>query len=202
MKRSPPLETAAAMAPKLLRHPYMRIKNTHIFIFDCRVLPRLSKSAWVGGLGSMVPQLTQLTWLISASHWPTYELVLVWGILAGNVANMSRHVGTTRRVAPILARWVHVADTKLKMLWQFVSARANISQIFPSAYVEIYYGMGVHTHRYYCTHMLSMLISWFCCFHQDHVLDRHYNNVRKPRSKRAHALSTCLKVMMVPYWTT
>jgi hypothetical protein len=59
---------------------------------------------------------------------------------------MSRHVGTTRRVAPILARWVHVADTKLKMLWQFVSARANISQIFPSAYVEIYYGMGVHTH--------------------------------------------------------
>jgi hypothetical protein len=80
-------------------------------------------------------------------------------MLAGNVADMSRHVGTTRRVAPILARWVPVADTKLKMAWQFVSARADIYQIFRSAYVEIYYGMGVHMHRYYRTHMLSTLIS-------------------------------------------
>ena len=37
--------------------------------------------------------------------------------------------------------------------------------------------MRVHTHRYYRTHMRSTLISWFCCFHQDHLLDRHYNNV-------------------------
>ncbi len=38
--------------------------------------------------------------------------------------------------------------------------------------------MGVHTHRNIRTHILSMLISWFCCFHQDHFLsDRHYNNV-------------------------
>jgi hypothetical protein len=64
--------------------------------------------------------------------------------LAVTGAELSSHVATTRRVAPILARWVRVADTKLKMSWQFVSARANISQIFPSAYVEIYYGMGVH----------------------------------------------------------
>ena len=63
----------------------------------------------------------------------------------------------TRRVAPILARWVLVADTKLKMLWQFVSARAGIYQIFRSTYVEIYYGMGVHTHRYYCTSQRSFL---------------------------------------------
>ncbi len=28
----------------------------------------------------------------------------------------------TQRVAPILARWVRVADTKFKMSWQFVSA--------------------------------------------------------------------------------
>ena len=34
-----------------------------------------------------------------------------------------------------------------------------------------------YIHRYYRTHMLSTLISWFCCFHQDHLLDRHYNNV-------------------------
>ncbi len=47
---------------------------------------------------------------------------------------------TTQRVAPIVARWVRVADTKLKMLWQFVSAQADIYQIFWSAYVEIYYG--------------------------------------------------------------
>jgi hypothetical protein len=76
--------------------------------------------------------------------------------LAGNVADMSRHVVTTRRVAPI---WPDGSDTKLKMSWQFVPARADIYQIFRSAYVEIYYGMGVHTHRYYRTHMLSTLIS-------------------------------------------
>jgi hypothetical protein len=70
----------------------------------------------------------------------------------------------TRRVAPILARWVRVADTKLKMSWQFVSARADIYQIFRSAYVEIYYGMGVHTHRYYRTsqrcHVLQFVMFW------------------------------------------
>ena len=80
--------------------------------------------------------------------------------LAGNVADMLQHVGITWHVAPILARWVREADTTLKMLWQFVSAWADIYQIFQSAYVEIYDGMGVHTHRYYRTHMLSTLISW------------------------------------------
>ena len=35
-----------------------------------------------------------------------------------------RHVAT--RVAPILARWVRVADTIFSMSWQFVSARADI----------------------------------------------------------------------------
>jgi hypothetical protein len=70
---------------------------------------------------------------------------------------------TTQRVAPIVARWVRVADTKLKMLWQFVSARADIYQIFRSAYVEIYYGMGVNTHRYYRTSQRSFLsCSPFC----------------------------------------
>jgi hypothetical protein len=72
----------------------------------------------------------------------------------------------TRRVAPILARWVRVADTKLKMSWQFVSARADIYQIFRSAYVEIYYGMGVHTHRYYRTlnaHFCHVLHSVMFC---------------------------------------
>ena len=73
--------------------------------------------------------------------------------------HVATYVGTTRRVAPILARWVPVADSKLKMAWQFVLAQADIYQIFRSAYVEIYYGMGVHTHRYYRTHMLSTLIS-------------------------------------------
>ena len=54
-----------------------------------------------------------------------------------------------------------VADTKLKMSWQFVSARADIYQIFRSAYVEIYYGMGVHTHRY---PMLILSCSGFVMF--------------------------------------
>ena len=70
---------------------------------------------------------------------------------------------TTRRVALILARWVRVADTKLKMSWQFVSARADIYQIFRSAYVEIYYGMGVHTHRYnHTSQRLFLSCSPFC----------------------------------------
>ena len=46
---------------------------------------------------------------------------------------------TTQRVAPILARWVRVADTKFKMSWQFVSARADILSNFRNSYVEIYY---------------------------------------------------------------
>jgi hypothetical protein len=75
-----------------------------------------------------------------------------------------RHVGTTWHVAPILARWVCVADTTLKMSWQFVLAWADIYQIFPSAYVEIYYGMGVHTHRYYRTHMLKVAGDKFVMF--------------------------------------
>ena len=39
------------------------------------------------------------------------------GALAGNVANMSRHVSTIWHVAPILAKWVRVVKTTLKMLW-------------------------------------------------------------------------------------
>jgi len=84
----------------------------------------------------------------------------------------------THHVAPILARCVRVADTKLKMSWQFVSARAGIYQIFRSAYVEIYYGMGVHTHRYYRTSQRSFLsYSPFC-----HVLagdNAHPHNTDK-----------------------
>ncbi len=67
-----------------------------------------------------------------------------------------------------------------RWLWHFVLAWADIYQIFESAFVEIYYGMGVHMHRNFCPNMLSTLISWFCCFHQDHFLSGwHYNNVAK-----------------------
>jgi len=59
---------------------------------------------------------------------------------------------TTQCAAPIFARWVRVADTKLKMSWQFVSARADIYQIFGSAYVEIYYGIFLHTKWDYVRH--------------------------------------------------
>ncbi len=70
-----------------------------------------------------------------------------------------QHVATCRHdVAPILARWVRVADTTLKMSWQFVSAWADIYQI------EIYYGMGVHTHKYYRTHMLKVVGDKFVMF--------------------------------------
>ena len=45
---------------------------------------------------------------------------------------------TTQRVTPILAQWVRVADTKFKMSWQFVSAFADISQIFRSLQYPTY----------------------------------------------------------------
>ena len=76
---------------------------------------------------------------------------------------------TTHRVAPILARWVRVADTIFSMSWEFVSARADIYLIFRNSYVEIYYGgMGVHTHRYSqpilsCSpvcHVLQFVMIW------------------------------------------
>ena len=69
---------------------------------------------------------------------------------------------TTQRVAPILARWVRVADTKFKMSWQFVSARADILPNFRNSYVETYYyGMGVHTHRY--PTLISVMFSFLSC---------------------------------------
>ena len=51
-----------------------------------------------------------------------------------------RHVVPTQDVAPILARWVRVADTRFKMSGPFVSATAdtNFSRQNPSAYVETY----------------------------------------------------------------
>jgi hypothetical protein len=79
---------------------------------------------------------------------------------------------TTQRVAPVLARWVCVADTKFKMSWQFVSARADILPKFRNSYVEIFHGIGVHTHRYYRTSQRSFLsCSPFC-----HVLHMKQKN--------------------------
>jgi hypothetical protein len=69
---------------------------------------------------------------------------------------------TTQRVAPILARWVRVADTKFKMSWQFVSARADILPNFWNSYVEIYYGIGVHMQRYYPSQRSFLSCSPFC----------------------------------------
>ena len=51
--------------------------------------------------------------LVGNNGWPT------WLEMSPTCRAMS---ATTLRVAPILARWVRVADTKLKMSWQFVSA--------------------------------------------------------------------------------
>ena len=63
---------------------------------------------------------------------------------------------TTQRVAPILARWVRVADTKYKMSWQFVSARANILPNFRNSYVEIYYMVWEYIHT---AHLSTLIIS-------------------------------------------
>ncbi len=67
-----------------------------------------------------------------------------------------RHVVPTQDVAPILARWVRVADTRFKMLGPFVSATAdtNFSCQNPSAYVETY----VWYVSYICTLKLETLV--------------------------------------------
>jgi hypothetical protein len=101
---------------------------------------------------------------------------------------------TTQRVAPILARWVHVADTKFKMSWQFVLARADILPNFRNSYVEKYYGMGVHTHN---TIQRSLFHDSATSHHHrsHYLLDRHYNNVAEIMSSVcdwAH-LDLCLK---------
>jgi hypothetical protein len=51
-----------------------------------------------------------------------------------------QHVVPTQDNAPILARWVRVADTRFKMLGPFVpvTADTNFSRENPSAYVETY----------------------------------------------------------------
>jgi hypothetical protein len=88
---------------------------------------------------------------------------------------------TTQRVAPILARWVCVADTKFKISWQFVSARADILPNFRNSYVETYYyGMGVHTHRY-CHVLLSVMFS-----HMKQKLPQHFST--QPRTQ-PHTMS-------------
>ena len=51
---------------------------------------------------------------------------LILQSLAGNLPTCRDMSPTTHRVAPILARWVRVADTIFSMSWQFVSARADI----------------------------------------------------------------------------
>jgi len=68
---------------------------------------------------------------------------------------------------------------------------------FPNcdSYVEIYYGMGVHTHRYYRTHMRSTLISWFCCFHQQHITQPQHTTT-KMSGRRPPSGGLCPSVSM------
>jgi len=40
----------------------------------------------------------------------------------------------------------------------------------------LWYG-GTYVQILLHPHALNALISWFCCFHQDHLFDRHYNTV-------------------------
>jgi hypothetical protein len=95
---------------------------------------------------------------------------------------------TTQRVAPILARWVRVADTKFKMSWQFVSARADILPNFRNSYVETYYyGMGVHTHRY--PTLISVIFSFLSCSpHETKITTTYFHNTETMGAVR-HALS-------------
>jgi hypothetical protein len=87
---------------------------------------------------------------------------------------------TTQRVAPILARWVRVADTKFKMSWQFVSARANILLNFRNSCVEIYYMVLEYIRT--DTVMFSILS---CSPHET----KKYHNT--PQHNRKHNCAPC-----------
>jgi len=82
--------------------------------------------------------------------------------LGGNVDDMSRHVGDD---TPCRSNFGQMGPCRRHKIEDVVAVCVGLSrhfQIFRSAYVEIYYGMGVNTHRYYCTYnMISTLISWF-----------------------------------------
>ena len=69
--------------------------------------------------------------------------------LAGNVADMSRHVGddTTCR-----SNFGQMGPCRQHKIEDVVAVCVGLSRHLPdfrNSYVETYYGMGVHTHRYY-----------------------------------------------------
>ena len=96
--------------------------------------------------------------------------------LAGNVANMSRHVGddTTCR-----SNFGQMGPCRRHKIEDVVAVCVGLSRHLPdfrNSYVELYYGMGVHTHRY---PTLISVMFWFC-----HVLavdNAHPYNTDKNR---------------------
>ena len=79
--------------------------------------------------------------------------------LGGNVADMSRHVGddTTCR-----SNFGQMGPCRRHKIEDVVAVCVSLSRhlpVFRNSYVEIYYGMGVHTHRY---PTLISVMFWFC----------------------------------------
>ncbi len=91
-----------------------------------------------------------------------------------------RHVVTAQDFAPILARWVGVADTKLKMSGPFVSAWADIlisrqKPDQPKCVCRniLWYGSYIctDTHPHALNALFWCLVSWLSCLQHDQALD-------------------------------
>jgi hypothetical protein len=73
-------------------------------------------------------------------------------------------LGTTRRVAPILARWVRVADTKLKMSWQFVGSSRHLPD-YPKCVCRniLWYGSTYAQILSHLSTLISVMFSILSC---------------------------------------
>jgi hypothetical protein len=81
--------------------------------------------------------------------------------LAGNVVDMSRHVGdnTTCR-----SNFGQMGPCRRHKIEDVVAVCVGSSQHLPdfrNSYIEIYYGMGVHTHRLFNAHYFMVLLRSF-----------------------------------------
>ena len=112
-------------------------------------------------------------------------------VLAGNVADMSRHVGddTTCR-----SNFGQMGPCRRHKIEDVVAVCVGLSRHLPdfrNSYVEIYYGMGVHTHRY--PTLISVMFSFLSCSpHETKITTTLLNTTAKPHTMSNSTIRPCL----------
>jgi hypothetical protein len=94
---------------------------------------------------------------------------------------MSRHVAND---TPCRSNFGQMGLYRRHYFFDVVAVCVGLSQHLPDFSEFIcrnilwWYGVYISTDTIVHPHALNALISWFCCFHQDHfLLDRHYNTI-------------------------